>query len=1696
MKSSIRRFADQTIAVTALACMSTQPTLAALLNLAQTPLFIGANVPPQVMLTVSKDQQLYKKAYNDYSDLDGDGAIETTYKHSIDYYGYFDPAKCYDYSAANQRFEPVSVSATKYCTGQWSGNFLNWVSMSRMDAVRKLLYGGMRATDNGTTTVLERAYLPMDAHAWAKYYNGNDIAQLTPFNPPTTTTTVAATTAPISTCFGGWVYNNLPFYTPPYNMPPCPETGTPLRQVSASDPSLDIDIPFTVAMNGAMAVGDQIKVESALWPGNYLIGAVMSFSNANRTVRVRVNVAGTVGWAAEFSWNVTNLSRTGISFCNLTTGAGAAANALSQTNSNPPLIRVAQGNFQLWNANERYQCYWSGERSNLQSGFGGVRSNGNQASLSEIHASAENPSQAANGLGTGSAQGEYIVRVQACVTGLFGTERCKQYPNGNYKPIGLLQEYGDVNLIHFGLMTGSHRKNISGGVLRKNVGSFANEVNVATDGTFTTPAVPPASPRATNSAETPAGIVNTLNYMRIWGYRYANGDYLTAGGDNCTYQLTNITEDNCTSWGNPMSEIYFESLRYFAGQAASAAYTYTNSGSKDNQLGLPLPAVVDPLSAANYCAPLNVLVFNASVSTNDDDLRTTAATAINTTSTAEALTNAVGSAEGITGNSYFVGKIIGSGATLATDTGFELCTPKAIPGLGQVSGICPEGPTLAGSFLVAGLAHHARTNRIRADIAGIPGTDTRSLKVTTYGIQLATNVPQLTIPVPGSATGQKVIIQPIYRLVVGAARGGGALVDMKFVRQEVVGSIARGKVYINWEDSEQGGDYDQDMWGTLDWVLDAGANTITITTNAVSASTANGQGFGYTISGTTMDGPHFHSGILGFNYTDPTGVLGCTNCQVSSASSGQRGPQSVTYTLGTTTANTLKDPLWYAAKYGAFVDGNGNGLPDVQSEWDSKLASGVPGQDGVPDNYFLVTNPLGLEAALDRAFITILANASASSVATNSTSLQTGSTIYQARFNSNDWSGQMLAYAVNLDGSISTSPVWDAGQVVNGQNHDTGRVILTYNTDSTVRDGVPFRWPANPASPLPGEIPLALVNQLNVSPTTSVADGRGAQRLGWLRGDASQEGATVTSFRQRPTSKLGDIVNSNPNFVGAPAAGVGEAAYAQFRLTYLNRSPMIYVGGNDGMLHGFRASDGRELLAYVPSKVHGQLNQLTSRTYVHRYFVDGSPQVGDAYIGAFWRTVLVGGLGSGGQGLFALDVTDPAQFSEANAASTVLWEFNDTDDPDFGYVMGYPAIRKMANGRWAAIVAGGYNNSEVLPGETACTDSTAKLPAGCTTSSTGSAYLYVIFLEGPTGPNRTWVEGTDYVKIRAQRMSDSTGTPNGLSEPFPADVNADGVVDFVYAGDLRGRLWKFDLRSGTVANWTAAANRVVLHIARDGLGNRQPITSKPEGTLHSSGAGYMITFGTGKYLEPSDPMGPYLEQAFYGIWDKNDGATVSVQTTVTDRTQLLQQTITDVLVGTSTFRVVSNSAPTWSQDTTPPVADDSPARHMGWYMAFPNATTTGERSVFRPILTSGRLIFTTLIPSTQACLFGGTSFMMVIDPTSGARIDGAVLDADGNGILNSSDTTVLGGVNVYLSGVQSAIGITPTPTIIKSASGSGGGISGTGSVILGTTGPVLAGGGIQLAYAIAAGSSGANASTIVGLSSGGGRVSWRELQQE
>ncbi len=144
------------------------------------------------MLVMGRNHKLYYEAYNDASDLNGDGILDIHYDpENIDYYGYFDSYKCYVYNSDSSRFEPISKTNDKKCSGvnEWSGDFLNYLTMSRMDTMRKVLYGGYRSTDTTTETVLERVFIPQDAHSWAKEYtsmevDGYDISDYTPFDIP------------------------------------------------------------------------------------------------------------------------------------------------------------------------------------------------------------------------------------------------------------------------------------------------------------------------------------------------------------------------------------------------------------------------------------------------------------------------------------------------------------------------------------------------------------------------------------------------------------------------------------------------------------------------------------------------------------------------------------------------------------------------------------------------------------------------------------------------------------------------------------------------------------------------------------------------------------------------------------------------------------------------------------------------------------------------------------------------------------------------------------------------------------------------------------------------------------------------------------------------------------------------------------------------------------------------------------------------------------------------------------------------------------------------------------------------------------------------------------------------------------------------------------------------------------------------
>lgn len=645
---------------------------------------------------------------------------------------------------------------------------------------------------------------------------------------------------------------------------------------------------------------------------------------------------------------------------------------------------------------------------------------------------------------------------------------------------------------------------------------------------------------------------------------------------------------------------------------------------------------------------------------------------------------------------------------------------------------------------------------------------------------------------------------------------------------------------------------------------------------------------------------------------------------------------------------------------------------------------------GASGSAYYANNLTQLNSTFNTIFNNILAQSgSAAAVALTSGSVVAGSRIFQGQFNSADWSGDLVAFNLDTTGAVITSPTaWNAATQLNTQNYNTGRNIITYKPSNSLgAQGIPFRWPANPLSPTSTELDPTQVSALNTTPG-GAADTNGANRLNYVRGDTSQ-----TGVRGRPVTVLGDIVDSAPFYVGAPASNYSDtlesAPYSTFRNTYQNRMPMIYVGANDGMLHGFDAGTGNEKLAYVPSPVYPNLTQLTSPTYNHRYFVDGSPTVLDGFYGGAWHTVLVSGLAGGGQGFFALDVTDPSTFSEANASSLVRWEFTDSNDADLGFSFSQPSIVKLNNGTWAAIFGNGYNNTA----------------ADGNPSATGDAVLYIVNLQ----------TGALIKKIDTQYGS--TTTPNGLATPTVIDTDGNGTADTVYAGDLAGNLWKFDISSSNSSQWKSAfvsgSTPVPLFVATDSANNRQPITAAPDVSVHPLGStyGYMVMFGTGKYLETGDPANT-SSQTFYGVQDNG--------VAVAGRSALVQQTITSTsLISGKTYRSLSANAVNWT---------GSPADH-GWYLDLPSS---GERVVSESSTDSGRVIFTTMIPSTGTCSTGGTGWLMEVSLSTGGALGAPTFDVNGDGVIDSND--YVGSPGSYAGGV--AVDAIPSAVRLQKKTGS------------------------------------------------------------
>jgi hypothetical protein len=524
-------------------------------------------------------------------------------------------------------------------------------------------------------------------------------------------------------------------------------------------------------------------------------------------------------------------------------------------------------------------------------------------------------------------------------------------------------------------------------------------------------------------------------------------------------------------------------------------------------------------------------------------------------------------------------------------------------------------------------------------------------------------------------------------------------------------------------------------------------------------------------------------------------------------------------------------------------------------------------------------------------------------------------------FEEGSFMGDLIAYPVGADGSVSLLiPNWRASTDLNVANYLNGRSIATTDGDGTA---MPFLY---------GD--LTPVQQSMVG---------SADVVNYVRGDRSNEGI---GFRTR-NGVMGNIVHTTPVYLGKPIGGYVFGDYLQFAEDNATRAARVFAGANDGMLHAFDAVLGTEVFAYVPSMVIPNLPKLTAIPYEHQYFVDGFLTLEDVQWADTWHSVLVGGLGAGGKGYYALDVTSPDAANDNDAADKILWELHSGSDNagNIGYSYSRPSIiRLKTEGVWAAVFGNGYM------------------------SSTGAASLFVVNIETGAVIRELVVSG---------------GSDNGLSSPTVVDADFDGYPDTAYAGDLNGNVWKFDLEDANKDNWSVALGGWPLFTTTAG----QAITTSPEIGRHPLGEGVMVYIGTGRLFDANDGSDKTTQSA-YGLWD--NGSTVSLSS-------LIRQTLTGTNhINDAAVRVVTDNRPDWET-------------HEGWVTDLETAGATvldqGERIMQDMLLRDGRVY----LMSTNPTVGTGDNWFIQLNADTGGAPYKIIVDIDNDQLLNESDNVDVNG---------------------------------------------------------------------------------------
>lgn len=437
--------------------------------------------------------------------------------------------------------------------------------------------------------------------------------------------------------------------------------------------------------------------------------------------------------------------------------------------------------------------------------------------------------------------------------------------------------------------------------------------------------------------------------------------------------------------------------------------------------------------------------------------------------------------------------------------------------------------------------------------------------------------------------------------------------------------------------------------------------------------------------------------------------------------------------------------------------------------------------------YYSINDATGLATALTQSFNVIAARVAAgAAVSVVSSEDRTSNRLFRARYESQTWRGFLESFT--LPYHAGSTPLWDAGALLRSRAA-SGRTIYT----STNGTSLTAFTTANAATL------QSYLGAADVSTATNI--------ITYVRGDSTP------NSRSRNGWKLGDIVDAAPVMVGKPNSYYEMSGYATYRAAQASRREVLYVAANDGMLHCFDISDGTELWSYIPKDQLPNLSALMDPAYCHSYFLNMTPAAYDVYVGGAWKTILVGGEGQGGNGLFALDVTNPT-------SPSLMWEVSLTALK--GAYAPPTLVRDRTLNRQVFCIGTGYDAS--------------------------SAQTNLLVIDPANGSTlRTIALG-------------SAVTGNKTTKATAFDSNFDGYDDLLYLGDLAGKIWRVDLTGST---WTV----------RTLFSGSQPIQAAPAVTTDNLGRP-MIFFGTGKFMTSGDAS-TTSQQSIYGIVDKSNTSTLT-----------------------------------------------------------------------------------------------------------------------------------------------------------------------------------------------------------------------------